>query len=279
MAPGSVEIDSTIEKVTSASADGYALRIGRLPDGMEPGNEWLAVDEVLASEGLKAAMLTSVAGVSERPADHIGTEWMIESWARAFADLAGSFLISRRQLPDLSPANLLAAPWKGMVSATAVKSERMTVLDYRPANQPDSDLVAVSPSGLGGPEPELTEVADWTDLADLMHEGLTNLFGPMINWADGHGLRPAKTLWQSCGDRVAQSLLWSGKAFDQGEFALALTTYLMGLKGPMSVPVERDLDDFGQPFHLRTTCCLAYRTPEGGYCQACPLIREIRPPV
>jgi FhuF 2Fe-2S C-terminal domain len=252
LAPRSGAIDSTIDRITSASADGYRLRIGRLPEGMEPGNEWLAVDEVLASEALKAGMLVQVAGVTERPAEHIGTEWMIESWARAIADLAGSFLISSRQLPDLSPSNLLVAPYKGMVSATAVRSELMTVLEAD---------------------------ADWKPLADLMHEGLVTLFGPMINWADLHGLRPAKTLWHSCGDRVAQSLLWSGKAFNEEDFALELTEYLMNLGGPMAVPIEREIDESGQPFHLRTTCCLAYRTPEGGYCQACPLIREIRPPV
>lgn len=261
--PSTGAIDATISRITSASADGYHLRIGRLPEGMETGPEWLGVDEVLASEGLKAAMLARVAGVSSRPDDYICTEWMIESWSRGLADLAGSFMVSDRRLPDLGAENLIVAPFKGMVSATAVKSASMTVL------KGDPEAIAAGARA----------VDDWKGLADLMLEGLTDLFAPMVDWADGHGLRPAKTLWNSCGDRIAQSLLWCGKAFDEEDFAFELTEYLLAQFGPMSVPVERDLDEAGQPYHLRSTCCLNYRTPEGGYCLACPLLKEIRPPV
>jgi len=262
-APSTGAIDATIARISSVSADGYGLRIGRVPDGIEPGPEWLGVEKVLASEGLKAAMLARVAGVSSRPDEYICAEWMIESWSRGLADLAGSFMVCDRRLPDLRAGNLIVAPFKGMVSATALKSASMTALE--------DDLQAVA-AGAGF-------ASDWQRLADRMLEGLTALFAPMIEWADSHGLRPAKTLWSSCGDRVAQSLLWSGKAFDEEDFALELTEYLLAQVGPMSVPVERDLDEAGQPYHLRSTCCLNYRTPEGGYCLACPLIKEIRPPV
>ena len=69
MSPLEPVIDASVSRITSASADGYHLRIGRLPEGMEPGPEWLGVDEVLGSEGLKAAMLARVADLLARYCD------------------------------------------------------------------------------------------------------------------------------------------------------------------------------------------------------------------
>lgn len=57
------------------------------------------VEKVLASEGLKAAMLARVAWVSSRPDEFICAEWMIESWSRGLADLACLFMVCDRRLP------------------------------------------------------------------------------------------------------------------------------------------------------------------------------------
>lgn len=226
-----------------------------MPDSA-PG--WIAVDRLLRGDRLKSALLARVAGVGERPADYVCAEWMIESWARAFADLAGSALVCDRRLPDLRPANLLISPYKGMVAATAVRTGAMSALED------DSSAIAAG----------ATAVPDWSDLAGTMHRGLEDLIEPMIEWADRRDLRPAKTLWQAAGDVTAQSLAWSGRAFDQREFALELTGHLMAMGGRMAIPVQRELDDSGEPYHLRSTCCLAYRTPEGGLCRSCPIGRH-----
>ena len=183
---------------------------------------------------------------------------MLENQARAIGDLAGAFMVCHRRLPDLAPANLMIASQKGLAAATAVKTAAMSSLE--------SDKGAVK----GGALP----FGDWQGLADRMYDGMAALLAPMINWIDGHGLRPEKTLWNAAADRLSQSLLWSGKAFDQREFALELTEYLMAKEGPLSIPVEREEDETGEPYHLRVTCCLAYRTPEGGLCRACPLGRH-----
>jgi hypothetical protein len=246
------ETDRTLARIEAATADGYGIHILRME---EPRPGWIEVEELLESDDLKTALFARVSGLSERPDDHICAEWMLENWARAIGDLAGSFMVSHRRLPDLSPSNLMIAQQKGLAAATAVKSPAMSVLE--------SDGKAIK----GGAVP----AADWQGLADRMYEGAVELLTPMIAWIDGHGLRPEKTLWNAAADRIAQSLVWSGKAFNQREFALELTEYLMSKDGSLSIPVERDEDEFGEPFHLRVTCCLAYRTPEGGLCRACPL--------
>lgn len=207
-----------------------------------------------------ATQFSRVAGVNARPEDHVCAEWMLENWARAIGDLAGSFMVCHRRLPDLNPANLMVASQKGLAAATAIRTPAMSALD--------SDQAAIQ----GGAVP----FPDWPALADRMYEGMAGLLVPMIAWIDGHGLRPEKTLWNAAADRIAQSLVWSGKAFGQREFALELTEYLLSKDGPLSIPVERFEDETGEPYHLRVSCCLAYRTPEGGLCRACPLARHSR---
>lgn len=247
-------IDATLRRVAASNADGLTLRIESMP---EPAAGWLAAAELLGRDELMTALFAQITGVRNRPADHVCAEWMVESWARAVAGLAGSALVCDRRLPDLRPENLLIAPYKGMVGATALRTGAMTALK---GDGPAVDAgAAVVPA--------------WIDLADQMHHGLKTLLEPMINWAGDRGLRPVRTLWQAAGDCLAQSLVWSGKAFTEAGFALELTEYLMGLGGEMAVPVDRSVDGAGEPFHLRTTCCLAYRTPEGGLCRACPIDR------
>ena len=248
-------IDSTLSRIASATADGYGIHVLRMD---EPGPGWIEVEELLEIRSADDRPLRPGLGLSERPADHICAEWMLENWARAIGDLAGSFMVSHRRLPDLNPTNLMIASQKGLAAATAVKTPAMSALE--------TDKQAIK----GGAVP----FRDWQALADQMYEGMVELLTPMIVWIDGHGMRPEKTLWNAAADRIAQSLVWSGKAFNQREFALELTEYLMAKDGPLSIPVERDEDESGEQYHLRVSCCLAYRTPEGGLCRACPLARH-----
>jgi len=224
----------------------------------EPRPGWMDVEDLLESEQLMTALFAQVSGLRERPDDHICAEWMLENWARAVGDLAGSFMVSHRRLPDLNPQNLMVASQKGLAAAEAVRTPTLNALE--------SDKQAIK----GGAVP----FRDWQALADQMYEGMVELLTPMIVWIDGHGMRPEKTLWNAAADRIAQSLVWSGKAFNEREFALELTRYLMARDGPLSIPVEREEDETGEQYHLRVSCCLAYRTPEGGLCRACPLARH-----
>jgi len=187
LSPRSLAIDSTLTRIDSATADGYGIHVLRL-DEIRPG--WIDVEELLGSDDLKTALFARVSGLTERPADHICAEWMLD----------------HRRLPDLSPANLMIASQKGLAAATAVKSGAIGALD--------SDKKAIK----GGAVP----FENWRALADQMYAGMTELLAPVIVWIDRHGFRPEKTLWLAAADRIAQSLVWSGKAFNQREFALEL---------------------------------------------------------
>lgn len=238
-----------------AHADGYGLLIQHRK---RAGDGWFEAAELGPGRPAPPALLANVRGLGEPPPDHIKAEWMLESVARALADLGGSFLVSSNRLPELSPGNVLLAAEGGLVRATGVIGERMTVTEGDPA------------SGVDG----ITVVAGWEELADRFRIGFTELLGPLIEWLDSQKLRPEKTLWHAAADRLAQSLTWSGKAFEKHDFARQVTERVIGGDPRLKIALEAGEDEYGERYHLRATCCLAYRTPEGGFCRACPLNRS-----
>lgn len=239
-----INLDRTLGRISHASADGYGI-IVRHRKG--PGDGWFPASELDESGRLFALLLSRVSGLAGPPEDHIQAEWLLESLARGIADLGGSFIVAAKQMPDLHPANVLLAAEGGLIRATGFISSQGFASD------------------------------DLPELADRFRSGFTNLLEPTVSWLDGQGLRPAKTLWQSAADRLAQSLVWSGKAFDRPELALELTELTVGPDSPDSrlrIKVERAEDDWGEEYHLRNTCCLAYRTDGGSLCQSCPLVKD-----
>lgn len=246
-------IDRTLARISVAQADGYGILIRRRKG---PGDGWFRAAE-LAGERAPATLLAAVRGMAEPPPDHIRAEWMLESIARALSDLGGSFMVSSKRLPDLSPENVLLGAEGGLVLATGVASPRMTVLTDDPAAGDDG----------------ITTVAEWTELADLFRAGFIELVGPVVKWLDGLGLRPEKTLWRSAADRLVPSLMWSGSAFGDPTFARDLAARVTGGDPRLQIPLETEEDEYGGEYHLRSTCCLAYRVPGSNYCQGCPLNR------
>lgn len=237
-------LDQTLGRISAASADGYGIIVRRRKG---PGEGWFSASELDSSGGVQALLLSRIQGMAGPPEDHIRAEWLLESLARAVADLAGSFAVAARQVPDLDPGNVLLAAEGGLFRASGLISDEGTESD----------------------DPEV--------LAEAMRNGFAGIVGPTIEWIDGLGLRPEKTLWHAAADRLAQSLVWSGKAFDRPDLALELTRLTVGPENPdprLAIRVERAEDEFGEEYHLRNTCCLAYRTAGGQLCQSCPLVKD-----
>ncbi len=241
-------LDQTLGRISTATADGYGV-IVRRRDG--PGEGWFSAEELDGSGRVQALLLSRISGMAGPPEDHIRAEWLLESLARTVGDLGSSFIVAAHRLPGLSPTNVLLAAEGGLVRASGIASG-----DYF-----ESDRLDV--------------------LADRFRSGFLGLLEPTVEWLDGQGLRPAKTLWHSAADRLAQSLVWAGKAFDRPELALELTMLAVGPESPdsrLAIEIRRAEDDWGEQYHVRNTCCLAYRTPGGDLCQSCPLSDSAAPP-
>jgi hypothetical protein len=230
-------LDADIARIRAASDGGMRLLVARRD---EPGGAWFLVPELLEREGAPAVLLSRISGMAGPPPDHVRAEWLFESYARALGDLGCAFIVSAGKLPDLSPTNLLMAARGGLIAGTALRSNRFA----------------------SGP-----------DLAGALRDSLVGLISPLATWFDSHGLRPEKTLWKSAADRIAESALWAGRAFDRESEAAVLADGLLAAPGPLQIPLEKMVDRRGVERHLRVTCCLAYRATGGQVCAACPLNR------
>lgn len=239
-----MDLDRTLGRISAASADGYGIIVRRRKG---PGDGWFSASELDRSGRVQALLLARVTGMAGPPEDHVKAEWMLESLARAVADLAGSFAVAGCQVPDLSPGNVLLAAEGGLFRASGIVSDEV----------------------VGSEDPAV--------LAAAIREGFAALVEPTVVWLDENGLRPAKTLWRAAADRLAQSLVWSGKAFDRPDLAQDLTRLAVGPDSPdrrLAIRIERAEDEWGEEFHLRNTCCLAYRTAGGRLCRSCPLVKD-----
>lgn len=234
------EIERAIGRIGAARADGYGIIVERRDD---PGGTWIEAGAFGNDSELTAATIAAVSGMYGDLEPYIQAEWMLESVARAIGDLAGSFALATGSLPPLEPDRVLLAVEGGLVRGTAVTSDRL-------------------------------DPGDPAELADRLRDGIVRLMEPTVGWIAAEGLRPAKTLWHAASDRLAQALVWCGKAFDRPDQALELTRLTVGPESPdprLAIRIERAEDDYGDEFHLRNTCCLAYRTEGGELCQSCPL--------
>lgn len=236
------EVERVIGRIRAARADGYGIIVERRAG---PGDGWIAAGDPGTDPAMTAAAMDSVSGMFGKIDPYIQAEWMLESLARAIGDLGGAFVLAAGALPPLEPDNLLLAIEGGLVRGTAITSDRL-------------------------------DPGDLPALAGRLREGLIRLLAPTVGWIDGRGLRPEKTMWLASADRLAQALVWCGRAFDRPDEALELTRLAVGPESPdprLAIPLERAEDEYGEEFHLRKTCCLAYRTEGGELCQSCPLQR------
>lgn len=237
-------MDRTLGRIAAASADGYGIIIRRLE---RAGDGWFPASELDENGRVQALVLGRISGMMGPPEDHIRAEWLLESLARAVADLGSSFMVAANQLPEISPDNVLLAAEGGLFRASGLLSDRGIQTD------------------------------DPAALADRFRSGFAQLLEPTITWLESRKLRPARTLWRAAADRLAQSLVWSGKAFDRPELALELTRLTVGPECPdprLAIEIRRFENEWGEEYHLRNTCCLAYRTEGGELCQSCPLVKN-----
>jgi len=111
-------------------------------------------------------------------------------------------------------------------------------------------------------------------LRDLMREHLIAHVEPFIN-ALNQGTRAGKpAMWATVGDYIAHAFGWIGKGL--GSEAMGVQEATLLTTPPSKIHRDKGfvhVEHCGQEYYMvdRLSCCMWYKSPEGGYCSTCPL--------
>ena len=243
MGRGSIgRLRSALARIADARAGGYGLLVEQRS---EPGDGWLAADDLVRDDGPLDGMVAAVArgaGIDHPP---LGAEWLLEHHAWQGASLTAAAMMSG-WVPDLEPGNVLVKFKDGAIWGIALR---------------------------GG---AVCEVRGEEALARAGHGALVAHVSPLLDALAARRLRAARALWRGAGDRVGQAFLWCAEAFGDPARAARLATLMIAPPSPLHVPLRTARGDDGTPYHVRASCCLYHRVPGGGLCVGCPLHRSRR---
>ncbi|MCB0870089.1 MAG: (2Fe-2S)-binding protein [Solirubrobacterales bacterium] len=247
---GSRPIEAGVARIAPLHSSGY---IPLVKYGEQPADQgWLIVGEVIDNPGLIERVVKNVQGIGSTPPRNIQAEWLLEKYAWTMGVVAGAFVVGVDRLPQVGPDQVM---FHGLGEGVAILEPQMFCLesDYR-ADHPD-----------------LTPVPDEAALAAPLKAALNDHLERLISTLTELKTRPAAALWRAAGDKLAEAFLWCGTTYDKPERARRLMEQILGEPGRLHNRLGVGIDSFGEEFHLRESCCLAYRMPGSRYCQGCPL--------
>lgn len=221
-----------------------------------PGDGWLDCAGAARDERVLDGLLEDVGAVYDTDRRDIMGTRVIEIWTWMVAAPAAATLLTARRLPDLRAANVLIDP-----TLYAVALRRPTV--------------AVLPGDPAAGHPDARVVADEAALAAELNRALADAhLAPLVATLNRMTRRPARALWRSAADRVADAFLYAGEQLGRVDEAHALAVAsLRDAPAPLRARVERRVCG-GEPMHVRDGCCLYWRTPSGERCVNCPLLGD-----
>lgn len=247
---GSRPIEAGVARIAPLYSSGYIPMVRFGEHSAEQG--WLGVGRMIDDQTLVDRLVGNVPGIGSTPPRNIQAEWLLERYAWAMGIVSGSFVVMIDRLPRLRPDELMV---QGLGEGIAILRPEMLCLesDHRAGHS------------------DLTVVADEQTMADALKDALSDHLERLIGTLTELKTRPAAALWRAAGDKLAEAFLWCGATFDKPERARRLMEQILGPPGPLHNPLRSGIDSWGEEFHLRASCCLAYRMPGSRYCQGCPL--------
>lgn len=125
---------------------------------------------------------------------------------------------------------------------------------------------------------DATVVEDDDTLTGVLRDQIVAHMRVPIRALSARSGRAERALWRSVGDRAAAALLFAGETVDDAERASELAEVLLGPPGPLLGRADyRELPGPDGPMrvHVRSGCCLWWRTRAASCCLTCPLsVRE-----
>ena len=225
--------------------------------GSQPGDGWMPLEDLPQWIDAHMQVAAGIYGTSDRRA-LTAMLLLTYGWCLAAPAIA-SYLLEAKVPRMVGNISLRAAG--GGLEVTYLRDEGAVLA---------SDPASVLPGAVG--------LRDGEELRAWLREELMNSFGPVVSGlADVSPFRE-RTLWGMLADRWGDVCVWVGRVTSTLDTSLQEGQKLLGAPGvpwrrvPEFVYLERD--GRGQPFLLRTTCCLHYKLPGGRHCSTCPLLPE-----
>ena len=133
---------------------------------------------------------------------------------------------------------------------------------------------AALPSDPAAGYPDALVVPDEPALVDLLRAELVGHLQPLLTALSRRSGRSERALWRTVADRAAAAFLFAGEATATRHATSRLAERLLAGPPPLrGRPRYEMLDgpDGPMPVHLRTGCCLWWRTRAARCCLTCPL--------
>ena len=206
-------------------------------EGPLDGPGWRHGDAIATDAALREDLLDRARRAAGTDMTALAVAWIVEKHAWHVASIVVAALLLDGTLPPLRRVQLL----------------------YGESGWPDA--IAVPASGW--------EHADAADAARALDDHLAPVIAALGS------RRAPRALWREAGDRIGQAALWCGEAFGAREHAWSIGAQLLVAPTRLRAPGQFRLRD-GEPFRLRSGCCLAHRAPGGAACADCRLSARSR---
>lgn len=201
-------------------------------EGPQVGLGWHDAQAVARDEALREDVLERARRAAGTEMTALAVAWVLEKHAWHVASLVVAALVADGVVPPLEHAQLLLGD-AGWAEA-----------------------IAVPQTGW--------EHGDAVDAARALDAHLAPVVAAL-------GTRRApRALWREAADRIGQAALWCGEAFGAREHAWSIGAQLLAAPTRLHASAGFEVRD-GEPFRLRSGCCLAHRAPGGVACADCRL--------
>jgi ferric iron reductase protein FhuF len=226
--------------------------------GAQAGADWTTTASLCSEGRCLRALLVAIGDDAGSQRRDVQASLLLEAYAWTLLLPVAGAVVAESRSPGLAPDR--------------------TAMRFGPGGRPtdvtfgDPSWIALSSDDHAG-HPDAIIVADLHALTARLRDELVAHLHPLIAALRQLAPRPERALWRGVADRTAAAFLWAGEATSERDHAERLVSEVLA-GGPLQGrPCYRLVDDDGRArrIHLRSGCCLWWRTRAATPCLSCPL--------
>jgi ferric iron reductase protein FhuF len=225
-----------------------------------PGGDWTTAADLCRDVRRLGTLLVAIGDDAGTPRPDVQASLLLEAYAWTLLLPVAGAVVAECRSPGLAP-------------------ER-TAMRFGPGGRPtdvtfgDRGWLALSTDDHAR-HADATTVADVHALTARLRDELVAHLHPLIAALRRLAPRPERALWRGVADRTAAAFLWAGEATGERDHAERLVSDVLAEPPLHGRPRYRLVDDGcrARRIHVRSGCCLWWRTRAATPCLSCPLRR------